>query len=163
MPRKSRKSELKLLEERRVESATFFDTFIEHYSEIRSTHAKNKHRHGSNPKVIVATETDFVADVDIQARRALTKGGDWSLYWLFVGKYGYVTETEGMSHHQIVGMMLTNRGIYRGVVPLSINNPEVVNEIKWAVGEELRKVFRKRNPLDALKAYRREKEIGVYE
>ena len=163
MPRKSRKSELKQLEERRADSATFFDTFIETYSEIRSTHAKNGARHGSNPKIILPSDTDFVVDVELQARRALTQDGDWSHYWLFIGKYGYVTETADLSHRQIVELMLKSRGILNVRIRNGINSPEVINEIKWAVGSELKKVLRKRTASDALKAYRRGKEVGTNE
>jgi hypothetical protein len=113
--------------------------------------------------MIVATETDFVADVDIQARRALTQDGDWSRYWLFVGMFGHVVETAGLTHKQIVEQMCRERGVLGMPTPQGINNADVVLEIKWAVGEELKKVLRKRTASDALKAYRREKEIGTYE
>jgi hypothetical protein len=117
-------------------------------------------RTGINPKMITPSETDFVSDVEIQARRALTKDGDWSRYWLFIGLFGNVTETAGLSHKQIIELMLQTRGVVGMGIPQGINNVDVVNEIKWAVGDELKRVLRKRNPTDALKAYRRGKEVG---
>lgn len=84
------------------------------FREARSTPHKLTSRFNRNPNWVQPNESDFLCDYELQARRALVKDGDWSRYWLFMAVFVWETKKE------------------------SSVDPEVIDEMRWKVGRELR-------------------------